>query len=173
MPLCLHSVYVGLRNLSFFVCFKSEQSMFRKWQEQRGMLFALPKLRPNKDSVQTRCMVHIMVKHCALIARQNVDIILNGGTFNRKAKGVTSILTMNSPSPSKKRLECCSIKHILHRLCGHTYSYTTRYCNGSRCGPDTYTVYRITYGDLCSECDKRVQRHRDNITKANGGGSGP
>jgi hypothetical protein len=45
-------------------------------------------------------------------------------------------------------------------MCGHSISYQMRYCDGSVCGPDYYSSYRIIDPGRCVECTKRVERNK-------------
>ena len=74
-----------------------------------------------------------------------------------------TITTTPATAPKKpchnRRVECCTLSHVTYRMCGHTISYKTQYCDGSVCGPEYYSTYRISSPDRCGECAKRVERN--------------
>ena len=77
----------------------------------------------------------------------------------------SSYSTTATPSTAPKktchnrRVECCTLSSVTYRICGHTISYKTQYCDGSVCGPNYYSTYQIISPDRCEECDKRVKRN--------------
>lgn len=70
--------------------------------------------------------------------------------------------------PSAKYLKCCTISHVTHRECGHVDSWKQLNCNGSRCGPDNYEVYRIVYPGICYNCHTRQMKHVNMIAASKG-----
>jgi len=87
----------------------------------------------------------------------------------------SSSSTTTPPTAPKKpchnrRIECCTLSYVTYRVCGHTISYTTQYCDGSVCGPYYYSTYRIITPDKCVECLKREERNDKAAGKVDGEG---